>query len=304
MKSNGDHGKYRRGAACLQSCCASFQDQRLGSRMAKELPYFKFEPSAWDSGNIQLCTWEAKGLFIELCGLYWQRLGELPYALALQKLCRGNASLLQELKDNDIIGVVDNQICIVFLDEQLNEFGSVSEKRRNAAKKRWSDASAMQVHDVCNAIREEKIREEESRVDEIIEKKTKNSLMSDATHQDISERNKEFFEISKAWYQLFLANSESLGIRWQHLEKVKAETFINPIRLLIEQDKRTVEELRKVWNFLKIDDFWKPNIQSTSKLREKFDQLITKSNHNGQSNKQKNTEFINQLSKTSAWKDA
>lgn len=133
--------------------------------MAKELPYFKFEPSEWEAGNIQSVSREAKGLFIEICSLYWIRLGELPYALALQKLCNGDATVMQELSNLDIIGVFEGLIIIEFLDEQLDEFQKTSEKRANAANKRWKDAKGMQVHSKSNAIREEKRREEEKRED-------------------------------------------------------------------------------------------------------------------------------------------
>lgn len=129
--------------------------------MAKELPYFKFEPNAWDNGNIQMCSRESKGLFIDLCSIYWSRLGELPYALALQKHCNGNKGALQELVDTQVLGVIDGQIVIEFLDEQLAEFNQTSEKRRNAAQKRWKDASALQLQSKSNAIREEKIRGED-----------------------------------------------------------------------------------------------------------------------------------------------
>ena len=137
--------------------------------MAKELPYFKFEPDAWENGNIQMCSKSQKGLFIDLCSIYWARLGELPYALALQKHCNGDAIGLQELIDCNIIGLIDGQIIIEFLDEQLDEFQKTSEKRRSAANKRWSDASALQVQSKSNAIREEKIREEKSKEEKIEE---------------------------------------------------------------------------------------------------------------------------------------
>ena len=136
--------------------------------MAKELPYFRFEPSEWDNGNIQMCGRESKGVFIDLCSLYWSRLGELPYALALQKLCNGNDLALQELKRHDIFGVIDGQIVIEFLDEQLSERGQVSEKRRNAAQKRWKDASALQVQSKSNANRIEENRIEEKKKEEKI----------------------------------------------------------------------------------------------------------------------------------------
>ena len=132
----------------------------------KTLPYFKFIPAYWENGNIQMCSRESKGLFIDLCGMYWSRLGELPYALALQKLCNGNANALQELCNYQIITINDDQISIDFLDEQLNEFKKTSKKRSQAANKRWgsndADANALQMQSKSNAIkiREDKIRED------------------------------------------------------------------------------------------------------------------------------------------------
>lgn len=138
--------------------------------MAKELPYFKFEPGQWDNGNIQMCSRESKGLFIDLCSIYWSRLGELPYALALQKLCNGNKDALQELLKHEIIQVNDDEIVIVFLDEQLKELNIISEKRRNAANKRWNDASALQVQSKSNAIRREEKRIEEKKEESYLSK--------------------------------------------------------------------------------------------------------------------------------------
>jgi len=123
-------------------------------------PYFP------NDGLTKICSRESKGLFIDICSIYWSRLGELPYALALQKLCNGKEDALQELKKADIFGVIEGQIVIEFLDEQLSERGQVSEKRRNAAKKRWSDASALQVESKSNAKRiEENIKEEKREED-------------------------------------------------------------------------------------------------------------------------------------------
>ena len=133
--------------------------------MAKELPYFEFEPAEWQSGNIQITSLACKGLFIELCCLYWQRLGDLPYALALHKLCNGDATLLQELSSQNIITEKDGQIYIAFLSEQLSKFEGISEKRRKAANERWKNAKDMQVHSKSNAIREEK-RIEENRIED------------------------------------------------------------------------------------------------------------------------------------------
>lgn len=47
---------------------------------------------------------------------------------------------------------------------------------------------------------------------------------------------------------------------------------------MIRIDKRDVVDIRKIINFSQHDNFWKSNILSTAKLREKFDQLILKVN--------------------------
>lgn len=138
--------------------------------MAKELPYFKFEPSMWDTGKIQLVDETHQGFFINLCSLYWQRLGDLPYKLALQKTCKGNTSALQLLIDEHIIVLRDDFIKIKFLDEQLKEFENTSQQNRINALKRWENkdnAKAKRAHNNRNTIREDKIREDKNKEDSI-----------------------------------------------------------------------------------------------------------------------------------------
>lgn len=138
--------------------------------MAKELPYFKFEPAAWDTGKIQMCSFEVQGIFIGLCSMYWQRLGNLPYKLALQKVCGGNATALRSLCDEGAIKIIDEMICIDFLNEQLDEFGELSktnsENARLGWEKRRNNATAMPPQSDRNAIREEERREEKNREEE------------------------------------------------------------------------------------------------------------------------------------------
>jgi hypothetical protein len=138
--------------------------------MAKELPYFKFEPSEWDNGNIQLVSHEIQGVFINLCSMYWQRLGNLNYKLAVQKVCGGNASALDSLYEEKIIDIRNELIYIDFLDEQLSEFENTRNQNRKNALKRWekkkNDASAMRAQCERNAIREEKRREEKKTIND------------------------------------------------------------------------------------------------------------------------------------------
>lgn len=144
--------------------------------MAKELPYFKFEPSEWENGNIQMLSREDKGLFIDLCSMYWSRLGNVPLKLVIQKLCGGNANALNPLCEENIIQVIDDNIFINFLSEQLNEFEDKSsinsenalkgwEKRRKIKALSESNANALNPQSEIDAIREDKIREDKIKED-------------------------------------------------------------------------------------------------------------------------------------------
>ena len=139
--------------------------------MAKELPYFKFEPNQWDNGNIQICSHLEKGVFIDLCSMYWSRIGDVPYKLAVQKICGGNATALDSLYENKIIDIIDGNIYIKYLSEQLMEFENTSSKNRQNALDGWVkrrdsnglsklNAIASNSHSEVNAIREDKIRED------------------------------------------------------------------------------------------------------------------------------------------------
>ena len=162
--------------------------------MAKELPYFKFEPNAWENGNIQMLSREDKGLFIDICSMFWSRIGDLPEKLVIQKLCFGNASALIPLYEENIIELIDGNIYVKFLSIQLQEFENTSNQNSENAKERWRkyreqkeisdrNASALIPQSETDTIREEESREEESREDESREDvnsaKAKNSIKFD-----------------------------------------------------------------------------------------------------------------------------
>jgi len=137
--------------------------------MAKELPYFKFEPNQWENGNIQMLSREDKGLFIDLCSMYWSRLGDVPLKLAINKLCGGNATALNPLCDEKIIEVLEGNIFIKFLSEQLNEFEDTSKQNSKNAKDGWikrrkqkeqseRNATALNPQSETDAMRGEEIK--------------------------------------------------------------------------------------------------------------------------------------------------
>lgn len=87
--------------------------------MAKELPYFKFEPAEYLTKDISFCSLSAQGLFINICSYYWQRGCELTKQQLLKRL--NHEKELNELIEEGTIDVIGNDIKIKFLDIQLLE---------------------------------------------------------------------------------------------------------------------------------------------------------------------------------------
>jgi len=101
--------------------------------MAKELPYFKFEPAEYLTKNISFCSLSAQGLFINICAYYWQRNCKITKEQLLKRLNYENE--FNELILEGVIDLKDEFIVIKFLDKQLYEVKQLSNKNRvNGAK--------------------------------------------------------------------------------------------------------------------------------------------------------------------------
>lgn len=90
-----------------------------------------------------------------------------------------------------------------------------------------------------------------------------------------NELSNDHERIAFSFWELFKKNLNESGIeKTTQLDKAKLKMWSKDIRLAMEKDGRTKEEMIEIFNFLQVSDFWKPNIQSTSKLREKFERLL------------------------------
>lgn len=145
--------------------------------MAKELPYFKFEPAEYLTKDISFCSLSAQGLFINICSYYWQRSCELTKEQLLKRLNYENE--LNELIKEGVIDLVENRISIKFLDNQLNEVenksktNSVNGSKGGRPKKNpiESETKPKQnpIESETKGIREDKIKEDKKRLNNIPE---------------------------------------------------------------------------------------------------------------------------------------
>jgi hypothetical protein len=109
------------------------------------------------------------------------------------------------------------------------------------------------------------------------QKTYKQTLLSELKNSDFDK--KEYLDITLAFWELFKRNLEEKGISTNKIEKANGK-WIDHIRLLIENDKYTLDDLREIFRFLQVNEFWKTNILSTGKLREQFQKLLLNSRKN------------------------
>jgi two-component SAPR family response regulator len=73
---------------------------------------------------------------------------------------------------------------------------------------------------------------------------------------------------------------KNLKINSTDLPKAKYSGWVEPVRLMMEKDKRTIEEFQEIFKYLKNEVprencfSWASNIRSTAKLREKFEVIL------------------------------
>lgn len=104
-------------------------------------------------------------------------------------------------------------------------------------------------------------------------KEYKNILLSEIKISDDIPFEKIHFETAVGFKNLIRQNLIELNASTKNIDSTKGSA-IDEIRLIIESDGFTIEDCRQVYKFLQKDIFWKKNILSIKKLREKFNKLL------------------------------
>lgn len=102
----------------------------------KKLPWFKFTPNEWLTGNIVGEDMCAQGVFINICAYYWKEGGSVP----LSKIERryGKYDSFNLIK-KEYLKINDNIVNIKFLDEQLSGLEESSSSASKSANSKWNN---------------------------------------------------------------------------------------------------------------------------------------------------------------------
>jgi hypothetical protein len=259
----------------------------------EKLSWFKFTPSDWVMGKIQRCPEITQARFIRLCCVYWNKDCVLTFEDADVEVDQEHLNILIAKK---VIKLESGFIVIEFLNEQIKEIYVKSTKRREAVNKRWSNVNKNNTivlkndtNDIQNDTEERRVDKSREDINIILNK----SLLSEIKISDdkkfflfkdfqleVLEEQVDYFKSAIGFQKLFVKNLKEKSSPTTQVENAKFKTFVDPIRLMFEKDKVTIFQLREVYNYLDSleGEFWKSNILSTAKLREKLPTLLAKKN--------------------------
>jgi len=251
--------------------------------MAKELPFFMFEPSEWMFGRIQRQPNEIKGIFIDLLCKYWHKRCEILHRDA--RLDFGEA--IDNLVDSEVITIDDDgYIRIDFLDIQMNKIGEKS-KRMSIAGKRSAEARAQQNPNNSSTTVEQTIQDN-TRQD--------NTIQNNIEKYDVEVVN--CLQNCLKHFPTYLTPSENNLWKWADV-----------VEKLNRIDKIPYEKVYEIVQKTRADDFWCKNFLSMPKLRQKnkegikyivvFNEQI-KGSKNGQQTYQSAEQFVGSAKDISA----
>lgn len=258
-----------------------------------KLQWFKFTPTDWIMGKIQRCPEITQARFMRLICLYWNKECVLSYEDAEIEIDKEHLDILISKK---IIKNNNELLVIEFLNEQLENISETSQKRRDAVLQRWNkvkqkDTSVLNGDTFVLQNDTDKSREEEKRIEKI--KILNNSLLSEIKISDdkkfflvkdlqfeINEEILMHYKTALGFQKLFIKNLKEKQSPTSQTENATYKNFVDPIRLIFEKNEATKEQLREAYEYLnsKEGEFWKSNILSTKKLREKLSMIILKKN--------------------------
>lgn len=242
--------------------------------MAIGLPFFKFNPTEWLTGDIVFESFEVQGLFINICALYWQRNAKVSIEDINKRFNKPKA--LPKLTDRFFM-VIDGFIIIKFLDEQLLERRKISEDnskngkkggRPKALKTLNKKPTALQNKPTESGLKQTPSKEEEEKEEE-----------KDMCELKISDcelpKNSLEFKIIESSIRLY----ESLQIAFplnRDIPAFKVSEVVPYVRELMQTKKYSYDQIREVVNFANSDPFWKDKTMYPASIAKNFEKMKAK----------------------------
>lgn len=182
--------------------------------------------------------------------------------------------------------------------KRMNKKNSLSEKRREAARKRWEKPSndkeneddeeckqSNAMQNDTNAMQNDARKGKEIKEKERKEKENIRDKKTSSRKSKIYDEDSDCFRLANRLFENILKNNPN------H-KKPDLQKWADDVRLMMERDKRPYDHIEFLIDWVQDHSFWRKNILSISKLREQFDRLVLeckdqqeRSNNNSKQNR-------------------
>lgn len=225
-----------------------------------ELPWFKFNPSLWLSGDIQYCSDASQLLFMKICCIYWKNKCQLSVKV-MSKRCQMRAEKLQrcvkELQDDGMIIINNDKICIKFLDEQYSQRVHTSELNAKNGKK-GGQANAKRTLSERNGIAKHIDKDKDKELKEETEQEVRCVPVDHDSNDPFQNPQPDSINInpSTEWHMIkseqWVRDIKTAGA------KIGAESWENWKRIF---DKHGIVKIKAACNIVDADKRWADNIE-------------------------------------------
>lgn len=221
-----------------------------------DYPYFPFYPGDWLADEkVQSMSWEARGVYIHLLAIEWRE-GSIPAdstAIALLCMAADSTAIGQALTCFKPCPRKKDRLFNPRLESERKKLETFRNSKKQAglrgAERRWHSHSTPTGLPLA-----------------------KNASLSSSSSSNIEEKNTPYIPLSE-----FLKEMVQVNVPFQKIPANYRESWANEFRLMTEVDKIPIERIREVLEWATADSFWKINIRSAAKFREKFGALEAKS---------------------------
>jgi len=101
--------------------------------------------------------------------------------------------------------------------------------------------------------------------------------MSEIEISEVPQEEKELFKNGLELYQVILNNAKQKKVPLKKVENVNYSSWINPLKLMIENEDFKLNHLKMIIKYLRNPDheFWRKTILDTKGLRKNSSKILT-----------------------------
>lgn len=170
------------------------------------------------------------------------------------------------------VQIVDNQ-GISQIEGQKSDAVSLTKINENENSKK---SVGVYYNNIINIDIDSNLKERKK--EKILKKKERKKVPLSKNSPELfeNENDAKYYEIAVAFRDLIRANIQELGGTTRHVDAA-TWSWVDEVRLMVEADGLTIDQLRAIYRLLQSDNFWRSTILSITNLRKHANRLILKS---------------------------